>query len=54
MGLSSSSDFPRRFSARAQALALLVTAAPSILAFACLLASDAANLRAEQKKPVPA
>jgi hypothetical protein len=32
----------------------VVTAVPSILASACLLASDAANLRAEQKKPVPA
>jgi len=29
-------------------------AAPGILASACLLVSDAANLRAEQQKPVPA
>ena len=43
-------DFPRRFSARAQVRAVLVTSAPSILAFACLFAFGAANLRGEQQK----
>jgi len=42
--------FPRRFSARAQVRAVLVTSAPSILAFACLFAFGAANLRGEQQK----
>jgi predicted esterase len=32
----------------------VVTAASRILAFACLLASGTANLRAELQKPVPA
>ncbi|HJX80929.1 MAG TPA: hypothetical protein VJ248_02750 [Candidatus Udaeobacter sp.] len=45
--LSSSSDFPRRFSARAQALATA-----NILPFACLLTSGTANLRAEPQNPV--